>query len=32
MLNLNNLMHVHRAGGVLSNDFSSRLCGTLVFL
>jgi len=32
MLNLNNLIHVYRAGGFLSNDFSSRLCGTSVFL
>jgi len=32
ILNLNNLVHVYRAGGILSNSFSSRLYRTLVFL
>jgi len=32
ILNLNNLVHVYRVGGILSNNFGSRSCGILVFL
>jgi len=32
MLNLNSYMHIYRANGFLSNNFSSKLYGTLVFL
>jgi len=31
MLNLNSYVYIYKANGFLSNNFSSRLYGTLVF-